>query len=536
MPKKSPNESIDNFLDPKTTFVRDTPNDDWEIGTNRGRKRENNEDNYAEIETIGLYVVCDGMGGMAAGEKASEIGKDSILKWFQTHFVDPKETNSTEITEKEFIWQSLDRSIRFANEAIRTAVRDNPDWHGMGTTTVIGWVINAQLYLASVGDSRAYLIRKGVCRLLTEDDSVAAVLLKRGEMDAEEARTSPLRNQLLSGLGDLSKAGPHLYEPIQLHPKDRVILCSDGLWDMLEDDQIGVLTMSAITPRDAVTTLIDAANKQGGLDNITVAALFFDTLVASENEIKETEEIPEPITLRPEPIIDSKIKPNIIFEEKILDTYEKDNLKKEGIYNYKPEKRNKKIFWLTGTVLGILGMVFYIIYSGKKKPDTIAIKPPTPSAGAITSTPGPVLLATSTPSTKPSPSEKLLKPQPSNPKATLAPVDVPPVRETPMPESHARDLSASEPSFEEQIQRIKKIMPPEESVNKLLEMAHEDNITPERKEEVWEAAVAKASTVQNQTTRKALKEKIVQERKKKAKIVERATPAPPQDLSGKTAK
>lgn len=265
-------------------------------GTDQGQRRENNEDKFAIPTGDELFIVCDGMGGMAMGELASAGAVGGIEEWFAEH---PEEIRLATKEGDEAIAGLLREALFRANSVILKRVEEHPHWRGMGTTAVIGYRVGSRLHLANVGDSRAYLFRGEEIRLLTQDHSIAAALERRGEMTTEEARSSPLRNQLTSALGELSKKGPYVAEPVELLPGDRVILCSDGLWDMVEDEEIRTLAQAATAPDAAVTTLIDKANEYGGHDNITVIALFIEANPdyapphADESETTEVEKLVE---------------------------------------------------------------------------------------------------------------------------------------------------------------------------------------------------------------------------------------------------
>jgi PPM family protein phosphatase len=265
--------------------------------TDQGRRRENNEDKLLIADDHDLYVVCDGMGGMAMGELASSYAVGAIEKWFEEN---EAQVQKSRVQGAEAVQERLTQALVHANQVIERMVEEKPHWQGMGTTVVLGYRVGTRLHLANVGDSRAYLIRAGTIRSLTTDDTIAAALLRRDEMSEAEARSSPLRNQLTSSLGGLSRKGPH-HATLELQSADRVILCSDGLWDMASDEEIQALTEAANDPKAAVSALIDKANENGGHDNITVIALFAATLPESEHpenpRLDEQEKVSAPLVV-----------------------------------------------------------------------------------------------------------------------------------------------------------------------------------------------------------------------------------------------
>jgi serine/threonine protein phosphatase PrpC len=160
-----------------------------------------------------------------------------------------------------------------ADAALRTVTTAQPELQGMGSTAVIAVLRDSALHVANVGDSRAYLVRAGQAKLLSRDHSVAALLAERGEISPEEARKHPLRNQLRECLGGHRPPRPD-YVCAPLWPGDRVVLCSDGLWDMVPDQQTAAMVAEGADPLEVARALVAAANASGGRDNITVIVLF----------------------------------------------------------------------------------------------------------------------------------------------------------------------------------------------------------------------------------------------------------------------
>jgi protein phosphatase len=232
----------------------------WGAGTHRGLVRAANED--AVLAEEGLYAVADGMGGHAAGEVASSIALSTLRARLVGGAVD-----STAVTD----------AIRTANEAVHQRAVEQPRLRGMGTTLTVVAVARRkgdelELVLANVGDSRAYLLADGHLHQLTRDHSYVAELVAAGEISAEEALVHPHRHVVTRALGvePLVAVDTWLVTP---QPGDRLLLCSDGLVNEIDDEAIAALLMAVDDPQEAVDRLIAAANANGGRDNVTVVVL-----------------------------------------------------------------------------------------------------------------------------------------------------------------------------------------------------------------------------------------------------------------------
>lgn len=222
--------------------------------TDIGRVRQHNEDSL--IVAPPLYVVADGMGGHEAGEVASEIAVETIAMHA------PRHADA----------QALGRAVRAANRAVFKAVGDGLGKSGMGTTVTAAVVEDLTVAIAQVGDSRAYLVHHGVLQRITRDHSLVAELIEQGRITEAEARYHPNRSIITRALGSDPAMHPDLFE-IDAGPGDRLLLCSDGLSGMLEDEQIAALLLSIPDPQEAADALVDAANEAGGHDNITAVVV-----------------------------------------------------------------------------------------------------------------------------------------------------------------------------------------------------------------------------------------------------------------------
>lgn len=238
----------------------------WCCGkSDQGKVRANNEDHFSLDTERNLFIVADGMGGHAAGEVASRIAVEFLHRQITPEFIAMAATFSS-------LNDEIAEALRQANHAVRNASENHLEWKGMGSTAVLALLHDHALTIANVGDSRAYLLRSGVLQLLSHDHSVAALLAEQNHISHEEIRTHPLRNRLTACLGIEERIEPYTSR-ILLRPKDRILLCSDGLWDMLTDREIARLWSEHPEPEAAVQALIAAANRAGGQDNITVVAL-----------------------------------------------------------------------------------------------------------------------------------------------------------------------------------------------------------------------------------------------------------------------
>lgn len=238
-----------------------------------GCKRSENEDYYCYAEPDSeeefkkkgrLAVIADGMGGHEGGQVASGLAVDTVRKTYLS-FVscDPHE--------------ALVEAFRRAHEAIQQWVGKHPELRGMGTTCTAAVLRDRQLYYGHVGDSRLYLLRDSTISRLTRDHSFVNRLLEQGLLTPEEAAVHPERNVLTAALGTNSQAPVDFSEtPIPLAPADVLLLSTDGLHGLVNDDEL-LAVASECPPRDACRTLVEMAKKRGGADNITLQIIRIGT-------------------------------------------------------------------------------------------------------------------------------------------------------------------------------------------------------------------------------------------------------------------
>jgi protein phosphatase len=238
--------------------------------TDVGRKRPHNEDNHCVDPELGLYVVCDGMGGRNAGEVASRLGVEVIQKHMrEAHF--NQDLPMVGEFDRQFSPKTnrLASAIRLANEIIYTAAQSSPGQEGMGTT-VVSVVLNGSiLSIAHVGDSRLYLIRGETIQPLTSDHSLVAEQVRRGLLTEEQAEQSPQKNIITRALGIDEAVDVELNE-VPLMTGDSLLLCSDGLTRGVKPAEILKTIRSEPEPSVASERLVDLANAAGGEDNTTV--------------------------------------------------------------------------------------------------------------------------------------------------------------------------------------------------------------------------------------------------------------------------
>lgn len=224
-----------------------------------GRVREANEDSYLVAEP--LFVVADGMGGHIAGDVASSTAVKVI------------EGGSSQLSSEDPA--TLTKIISDANAAIWDKAQSDPALRGMGTTCTLVLVDDDRVHIAHVGDSRAYRLREGQLEQLTEDHTLVGRMVQEGRLSAEEAQHHPQRSIITRALGVDEDVQVDL-DTVELSAGDRLLICSDGLSSMVEDDQIRDVLARETDPQKAADGLVRLANEAGGDDNITVVVIDFE--------------------------------------------------------------------------------------------------------------------------------------------------------------------------------------------------------------------------------------------------------------------
>jgi protein phosphatase len=302
-----------------------------------GRTREHNEDAFVVADLARgepltfdhmrterasgrgtLFMVADGMGGAAAGEIASEMAVEVVLQQLRRRWRD-----GTTVEPVAFVG-TLKAATEVANATIHHYAADHPELRGMGTTATIAGLLGDTLYLAQVGDSRAYLVREGVAIQITKDQSLMQKLIEAGEITVEEAEQSDRRNIILQALGPEPQVKIDLTHQ-RVRRDDVLVLCSDGLSGLVKPEQIAQAVTEEASPELAAERLVELANASGGPDNITVVIARFDgtgldsaapvdevghrvfdapdlITPTSSSPVMRVESIPEPLPIAPPPV------------------------------------------------------------------------------------------------------------------------------------------------------------------------------------------------------------------------------------------
>ncbi len=245
---------------------------EFEIGarTDVGMRRQNNEDSFALVPQLNLCVLSDGMGGEAAGELASKIAVETISGCLRGAVMENQKVvygdQNAQVSEAT---NQLASAIRLSNRAIWEEGQKHASHRGMGATVVGAWLHGSVMSIAHVGDSRIYLLRSGEMQQLTQDHSLVMEQVRRGFITLEEAEKSDMQNIIVRALGAEDKVQVDMDE-VFLMTGDHVVLCSDGLTKMVNDEGIAQIVTEAAASQDAADRLVQAANDNGGEDNVTV--------------------------------------------------------------------------------------------------------------------------------------------------------------------------------------------------------------------------------------------------------------------------
>lgn len=230
-----------------------------------GRVRPSNEDHYGYDERLGIFVVCDGMGGHAAGEVASQIAVDTVLGFFRKR---PAVEEDAYLDDAPLGARLLAEAVKKANDAILDYAEAHKNTTGMGTTLVAARFASDVFSIANVGDSRIYLFRDGQLIQLTEDHSLVMEQVRRGMITLEQAKRSSAQNIITRALGTDESTLPDLAE-FPAEPGDILVLTTDGVMRHVEDEEIRNILQQLPSLQAACDTLVDAANEGGGEDNST---------------------------------------------------------------------------------------------------------------------------------------------------------------------------------------------------------------------------------------------------------------------------
>lgn len=244
--------------------------------TDIGKRREINEDYMFTSETAvgnlpNLFLVADGMGGHKAGEYASRFTVDIIVETVKNS----KETEPVTIMKE---------AVTRANQLLIEEAHADEEKLGMGTTIVVATFFGKRLYVANVGDSRLYVVNHEISQI-TRDHSLVEEMVRLGEMNKEEAKDHPDRNIITRAIGAGNELLIDFFE-VEVEPEDTILMCSDGLTNMLEDEEIRRIVVGQRDIAEKAEKLIETANANGGKDNVTVVVIE----PFSENERKGKED------------------------------------------------------------------------------------------------------------------------------------------------------------------------------------------------------------------------------------------------------
>ena len=224
--------------------------------TDKGRKRENNEDDFYMDKEAGLFIVSDGMGGAQAGEVASRM----VVDYLPFYIISVVKSSPPEVV--------LNDSIIAVSNYIRGYTETREDLNGAGATVVACFIADGKATIGHMGDSRVYLLRGNDFKQITEDHSVVFEMVKAGILTLSEAKKDPFRNHITRCMGMTDTPLADI-NSVDLLEGDKFLLCSDGLTEMLSDEVIGEILLKEKNLSRACEKLIEMANSAGGVDNIT---------------------------------------------------------------------------------------------------------------------------------------------------------------------------------------------------------------------------------------------------------------------------
>lgn len=233
--------------------------------TDKGNLRSGNEDSLFVLPDQQLYIVADGVGGHNSGELASRLAVGFMAQYVAMNPL--KNVQNTKELKKYF-----QNCFAGANELIFSKAGEGSEYAGMATTTVMTYLRDDTCYVINVGDSRAYLVRDGIMRQLTEDHTLVQTLVNSGAITKEQALTHPDRNMITKAIGGDKTIEPDFYR-FRTYPGDLIIMCTDGLYGEVEADKMLQLAMETKTMHRLAKLYVDEANAAGGKDNISVVCI-----------------------------------------------------------------------------------------------------------------------------------------------------------------------------------------------------------------------------------------------------------------------
>jgi protein phosphatase len=238
----------------------------WGAETHIGKERQENQDSFYADSESALFLVSDGMGGHRGGALASGIVAEDLPVMIEN------ELDRLKVGTPRTIKSLLKRMIAEQNKQLQLESTSETGFRDMGTTLVIALLRKGRCFIANLGDSRAYRLRNGRMVQLTRDHSVVSELVEKGHIEPEEAANHDASGQITRYVGMEEKAHSHV-RSFTLKKADRILLCTDGLTDMVADKDITSILNNEMDPQTACESLVAAANKAGGHDNITTLVI-----------------------------------------------------------------------------------------------------------------------------------------------------------------------------------------------------------------------------------------------------------------------
>lgn len=235
-------------------------------GTDVGCVRERNEDAYLVDAENGIFIVADGVGGHGGGDKAALMTTTLLPDIIRRRIAESPEPRSS---DDPAIASMLADSLQELGHRIREVGTSRLEYKDMGATVILALLTARHAHIAHMGDSRAYLLRDGGLRQLTEDHSIVGLLVRNREITPQEAQNHPAKGRL-SRFAGMEADVPAATQTIELQPGDRLLLCTDGLWGMLPDAQLTAILAEGNDPEVTCRSLLAAGKRAGGQDNLTV--------------------------------------------------------------------------------------------------------------------------------------------------------------------------------------------------------------------------------------------------------------------------
>lgn len=239
--------------------------------TDVGKLRNGNEDAMLILPKYGVFMVADGVGGQNHGELASRKAVSSAQDFIENNVLDTFNNEKSKY-KTNWLMNYFIRCYRKINDDIKALVKAEPENEGMATTAVTAYIDGYELYVINIGDSRAYVVREGILNQITEDHTIVNNLVNAGTLTKSEAKVHPQKNIITKALGVENGVDPDFYKT-ELMDGDIILLCSDGLYGEVPEEKIEEIIGLNNDMNDTCRELVQAANNNGGADNITVICI-----------------------------------------------------------------------------------------------------------------------------------------------------------------------------------------------------------------------------------------------------------------------